>query len=324
MSVYTVIRTIYRRARATPIIGPLVEALRYRRLPGFSTANRRYAEQQALIEAQGYALAGLRQAVLLAREAAATDRGALETKFYAQVHRINQRLDEQQSHFETEFYAQVHRINLRLDGQQSGLKKEFDTLRQEVLHELRYTHPGEARQQVLSIIDPARVEARRAADGLRLNVGCGHKPDPDRINIDMRELPGVDIVTDVERLPFQAGEVREIYSAHLLEHFPLEQLRRQILPCWCALLARGGELRAVVPDTQAMLGAYAAGEISFSDLHLVMFGGQEYEGDFHHAMFTPESLVELFHDQGLTDVRIEARQRENGLCYECQVVGVKR
>jgi hypothetical protein len=109
----------------------------------------------------------------------------------------------------------------------------------------------------------------------------------------------------------------------VLEHFPLEQLRRQLLPAWVKLLAKGGELRAIVPDAHAMLLSHAQGELDFETLRLITFGGQEYEGDFHHTMFTPQSLEALLTEVGLTDIRVDARGRRNGLCLEFEIVGTK-
>ena len=173
------------------------------------------------------------------------------------------------------------------------------------------------------VVLQAKVDAMRARGGLRLNVGCGHKPDPERINVDMRELPGVDVVAEAGALPFESGEWQEIFSAHVLEHFTYDTLLRELLPAWGKLLRPGGELRAVVPDAQAMLAAHAAGKMDFETLRLVTFGGQEYAGDFHHTMFTPESLAALFEQVGLVQVRVEAQGRPNGLCLECEVVGVR-
>src|ERR1700737_1488969 len=55
----------------------------------------------------------------------------------------------------------------------------------------------------------------------RLHIGCGQEAIPGWINIDNRELPGVDRVLDVRQgLPFQ--NVSAIYAEHFLEHLALE------------------------------------------------------------------------------------------------------
>ena len=98
--------------------------------------------------------------------------------------------------------------------------------------------------------------------------------------MDRRALPGVDIVAEVNRLPFQKGELNEISAAYLVEQFPQEQLRRELLPYWFGLLKPGGLLRAIVPDAEGMISAYKIGEYPFERLHEATFGGPEYCGDF--------------------------------------------
>lgn len=327
MNKFEILRAIYRRLRPIPVIGTLIEAVRYRRLPVLSTAGKRYAAQQALLEAHGHALAGLRQTS--AQSLALLDAHGHALTGLRQAVATTENLPTVMHALEAEIYKQAHNLNLRIDAQQSALEQRLEFQRQETMFELRYrsavpdTQPASVALTAPRLVNPEKLHNQQAQGAIRLNVGCGHKPDPQRINVDMRELPGVDIVATVDQLPFTSAQVQEIYSAHLLEHFPLEQLRRSLLPNWISLLQQGGELRAIVPDASAMLDAYAKGQIDFSTLRLVTFGGQEYEVDFHHTMFTPESLAELFTEQGLENVQIEARSRINGLCFECQVVGVK-
>ena len=307
---YSLVRSIYRRVRSVPVLGSLAEAIRYRRFPRFDTTRGRLVRQQTLIEAHGHAITGLRQA-LARQEELCRELGA-------------------------ELGKQAHHLNVRIDETRDSLDDRVEFARREALLELRYadqpvfaTSPDgtsaagapAARSVSPRILNPDRLAAQRRAGGLRLNVGCGHRPDPERINIDMRELPGVDVVALIDDLPFEPGSVQEMYSSHVLEHFPLEQLRRRILPAWVRLLCPGGQLRAVVPDAEAMLAAHARGEIGFETLRLVTFGGQEYEGDFHHNMFTPDSLAQLLTEHGFVDIAIPARARRNGDCLEFEIVG---
>ena len=167
-----------------------------------------------------------------------------------------------------------------------------------------------------------KVAAARQS-GLKLNLGCGHIPLEGYVNVDRRELPGVDVVADVGDLPFEEGGVHEISSAHLLEHFPQEMLRRRLLPVWRALLIPGGIFRAVVPDGEAMLAGVAGGNYSFGDFREVLFGAQDYDGDFHFNLFTPDSLSGLLEEAGFKDVHVDARARRNGKCFEFEVSAVK-
>jgi len=159
---------------------------------------------------------------------------------------------------------------------------------------------------------------------LRLNLGCGHIALDGYLNVDRRALPGVDIVSEVNALPLEAGVADEIFSSHLLEHFPEEQLRRELLPYYYGLLKAGGTFRAVVPDAQAMITNYAEGNYPYEDMREVLYGAQDYDGDFHFNMFTPESMVALLTEAGFDTPRIIESGRKNGRCYEFEIAAEKQ
>jgi ubiquinone/menaquinone biosynthesis C-methylase UbiE len=82
---------------------------------------------------------------------------------------------------------------------------------------------------------------------LSLELGCGEsKRNPNAVGIDVRALPGVDLVGDalevLQTLP--DASVAFIYSEHFLEHVPdpLAIMREAT-----RVLEPGGEFRAVVP-----------------------------------------------------------------------------
>jgi hypothetical protein len=214
---------------------------------------------------------------------------------------------------------------LALQGTVHYLLNRVEFVRRETLFELRYgsiQNREASAETATRVVSVEKVE-RAKREGLRLNVGCGHIAMEGYVNVDRRELPGVDVVAEVDRLPFDPGTVAELFSAHLLEHFPREQLRRELLPYWRSLLAEGGTLRAVVPDAATMIRKYSAGELPWEDLREVTFGGQDYSGDFHFDMFTPESLGELLREAGFHDPRFPVVGRANGRCYEMEVVAAK-
>jgi ubiquinone/menaquinone biosynthesis C-methylase UbiE len=72
-----------------------------------------------------------------------------------------------------------------------------------------------------------------------LELGCGPHHDPSRIGIDRLDLPGVDIVADLEEgLPFIPDNcVDEIHSKSFLEH--VEQLDRLMREIWRVLKPEG-------------------------------------------------------------------------------------
>lgn len=55
---------------------------------------------------------------------------------------------------------------------------------------------------------------------MKLNLGCGRNPIDDYVNLDRQDLPGVDVVHDLESfpLPFDDDTFDEIVGIDLIEH----------------------------------------------------------------------------------------------------------
>jgi predicted SAM-dependent methyltransferase len=196
------------------------------------------------------------------------------------------------------------------------VERRGEFIRKELMLEVRYggrssgLEPGvEAK-----IVNPEKLDG----DVLRLNVGSGHIQLDDFVNVDGRALDGIDVVADARQLPFDPDSVDVIRSAHLLEHFPSDELELVVLPHWRALLKPGGTLSAIVPDAEATISAYVDGTITFDELRTVTFGDQEYEGDFHFTMFSRQGLVDALERAGFRDVQVIEAGRRNGLCYEME------
>jgi len=201
------------------------------------------------------------------------------------------------------------------------LWQRVEFVRREIMYESKYGITNRsATEQSARILAPEKVDKARAT-GVRLNLGCGHIPLDGYINVDQRELPGVDIVADVGNLPFEERSLSEIFSAHVLEHLPQERLRR-LLPYWRSLLGPKGTFCAVVPDGEAMLAGVAGGSYSFEHFREVLFGAQEYEGDFHFNLFTPDSLTNLLVEAGFRKISVPIKGRPNGDCFEFEIRGL--
>lgn len=65
-------------------------------------------------------------------------------------------------------------------------------------------------------------ELLRQAAGVRLDIGCGANKQPNFIGIDVQELPGVDIVHDVNIHPWPLPDecATGAMCSHLVEHIP--------------------------------------------------------------------------------------------------------
>lgn len=309
-----------------------------KRLPGASAISggterlvaaqqQRLDEMQAMLESHEQSLRSLTAAVHALEQHLPNVLNTIASGHGSQ-RQLRSDLDTVQQDLQRQLDAVWQNFASGVDPQLAQLWERVETVRKEILFELRYgggERPSTDQDGPVTatrVLDEEKVAAA-IERGLRLNLGCGHVPLDDYVNVDMRELPGVDVVAPVDELPFEAATVREIFSSHVLEHFPLEQLRRRLLPYWVSMLAPGGTFRAVVPDAEAMVRRHHDGEIPFEQFREVFFGGQEYEGDFHFNMFTTESLSELLRGAGLVEVRIEDDDRVNGNCREFQIAATR-
>jgi glycogen synthase len=207
-----------------------------------------------------------------------------------------------------------------------GLRNQVEVLqrKQEMLAlNLRERVGGDtspAQQIEPRIVDEERYRELTADGAARINVGCGEKPLPEYINVDMRQGEGVDVVADAANLVFEPASLGEIASFHLVEHFREQHLRQTILPHWRSLLRPDGILRIVCPNWAAMIEQLQAGNMSYKVFKTLTFGLQDYEGDDHFAMYTPASLEDAMRSAGFSDVELVVADRQNGMCPEMELI----
>ena len=329
------LRKVARTMAAWPLVGRFVRiGVAVIRLPEFRAAYLDLNHRQHAFETEQ--LPRLLQTVsdLNHRQLSSdNDKENLVKSVPVALRKITRDLIEIRGQLETVSSSMDQRLN-DTRGQLETVSSSVDYLlgrvefvRRELMFEMRYgaKAPNSDIEQIktkVEIVNPEKLAAARN-ERLRLNLGCGHIALEGYLNVDRRALPGVDIVAEVDELPFEPGEVDEIFSAHLLEHFPQEQLRRELLPYCYSLLKEGGIFRAVVPDADAMIQNYTKGEYPYDDMREVMYGTQDYNGDFHFNMFTPESMKKLLQEAGFTAVHINAAGRPNGKCFELEVSAKK-
>jgi predicted SAM-dependent methyltransferase len=105
----------------------------------------------------------------------------------------------------------------------------------------------------------SRATRRRLAglNGCRVNVGCGYRPTPGWVNIELKSTADTYFWDCRRGLPLSDNRVTAIYCEHVFEHFHPETeamlFGRECLRC----LRPGGVLRIVVPDAGAYLRAYS-------------------------------------------------------------------
>lgn len=106
--------------------------------------------------------------------------------------------------------------------------------------------------------------------------------------------------SEIYPLPHNDGIVDEIRASHVLEHFPHGQVP-EVIKHWASKLRPGGTLKIAVPNFEYIAKAYIDG--SELPIEGYTMGGQTDADDYHKALFDRRTLVELFRDAGLTDIR---------------------
>ena len=330
------LRRVVRKMAAWPIVGRFVHiGVAVIRLPEFRAAYLDSNHRQHVFETEQ--LPRLLQTIsdLNHRQLASdNDKENLVKSVPVALRKITRDLIEIRGQLESVSSSMDQRLNETrgqletVSGSASYLLGRVEFVRRELMFEMRYgakasSSDVEQIKTKVEIVNPGKLADARN-EQLRLNLGCGHIALEGYLNVDRRALPGVDIVAEVDELPFEAGEIDEIFSAHLLEHFPQEQLLRELLPYWTGLLKHGGVFRSVVPDAESMIKGYANGSYPYSSLREVTFGAQDYDGDFHFNMFVAEQIEEILKEAGLVDIEWLANGRKNGACFEMEFKAVKQ
>lgn len=139
-------------------------------------------------------------------------------------------------------------------------------------------------------------------DRKKLHLGCGYLRLPGFVNIDTRDLPGVDVIAQVDKLArFEDNSVDLIYACHVLEHFPRRDTQR-VLKEWYRVLKPGGSLRLSVPDFEAVVIVWEkTRNLALVLGHLV--GGQDYPGNVHYMVFDFTYLSTLLSEVGFRRIR---------------------
>ena len=126
---------------------------------------------------------------------------------------------------------------------------------------------------------------------VKLNLGCGPTPLEGFVNVDIRNLPSVDVLDDVGKLyKFKSDSVDLIYACHVLEHFGRHEYIK-VLERWYNTLKYGGVLRISVPNVGAVCEQYNNG-VPLKKLIGFLYGGQTYKENYHYIGFDFESLKE--------------------------------
>jgi len=153
---------------------------------------------------------------------------------------------------------------------------------------------------------------------MTLNIGCGERvysgyPHPFYrcTNYDFRPLPCVDIVGDVRHLPFRDGYFDYILASDIIEHFPIAETT-SVMREWLRVLKKEGIIEFRLPNLLAICEDYVKRhQENRSDMQggvpiahyfsWLLYGGQDYVGNFHYVGFDRRFFEFICKDVGLEE-----------------------
>lgn len=136
---------------------------------------------------------------------------------------------------------------------------------------------------------------------LRLHVGAGRARLEGWVNLDIQDLPGVDVVADVTRgLDFT--DVEAIYAEHFLEHLRADQAIDFLAECHRCLLP-GGRLRLSTPNLDwVWLTHYHPAAPAEIKRHEALRTNRAFHGWRHRFLWNRELLAAALEACGFDDL----------------------
>lgn len=126
---------------------------------------------------------------------------------------------------------------------------------------------------------------------IKLNLGCGNDIKDGYINIDRYNNTGnVDMSADIGNLPFENESVDEIYTSHVFEHIPINEIYG-VVEEWKRVLKPNGDLILRLPNLEHEINIWlnTPDEDKWTEVYRI-FGAQSHPGNTHFCGFNLGSL----------------------------------
>jgi len=148
---------------------------------------------------------------------------------------------------------------------------------------------------------------------MKLNLGCGNNIKAGYINADRYNNTGnVDLNCDLGNLPFNDGELDEIFISHVFEHISLNDIYA-VVEEWKRVLKPRGNLIMKVPNLEHEVKIWldTPDENKWNEVSRI-FGGQHHEGNTHYCGFNPGSLKAFLEKFNFDVIDIHEADRGHG------------
>lgn len=143
-----------------------------------------------------------------------------------------------------------------------------------------------------------------------LEIGGGDRPQF-RPNLDIRKLPTVDIVCDLnDKFPIEDGTYDGVFSSYVIEHISWRKVRDFIKEIH-RVLKPGGKTFIITANLLEQCRLLVNTPVWSDNEVCCIFGDQNYSGsdwraNSHTCGFSPEFAVRMFKEAGFADVQVAA------------------
>lgn len=142
-----------------------------------------------------------------------------------------------------------------------------------------------------------------------IELGGGDNPHTDsQCNVDYRKSEKVNFTIDFDKdpapWPIQSDEWEVVYSRFCIEHVSWRNVPRFVGECF-RILRPGGKVIIIAPNTEAQMQFILSKPEFDGDEGSMLFGDQNYVGNFHAAAFSPRSITKLFQTAGFENIVIK-------------------
>lgn len=131
---------------------------------------------------------------------------------------------------------------------------------------------------------------------LRIGVGDTFPKQEGYLNVDIRDLPNIDVVADAKQLPFKDGEHDGLESRNLVEHFGRHEID-DLFKEWARVLKPGATFTIETVDMGTLMDNWR--DIPTENMLDGILGAQTYPENFHKMAFTQDILKDKLFEHGL-------------------------
>mgnify|MGYP003648162395 FL=1 len=121
------------------------------------------------------------------------------------------------------------------------------------------------------------------------------------LNLDGRDMPGVDHISGINKLPFPDNTFDIVYASHVIEHVKRDEIE-QVLKEWVRVTKVDGKIRVATPDFEQAIKVYQKSEKRIENVLGLIMGGQTYDYECHYLIYDKRSLTKLMQKCGLTAI----------------------